>query len=57
MSKAARFTQADAKRAAAGVMAAGLPIQKVIISPNGQIEVLIGRAKAAHDNDEWSDLE
>lgn len=57
MSAPARFTQADVKRAAAGILAAGLPVAKAIIHPNGQIEVLIGKPRTAHDNDEWADLE
>ncbi len=57
MTAPARFTKADVKRAASGVQAAGLPVGKVIINPNGQIEVLIANGKPSHDNDEWADLE
>ena len=57
MSRAARFSQADVKRAIAGAIAAGQSVASYRIHPNGYIEVLLGRPKRAHDNDEWADLE
>lgn len=57
MSARARFTKADVKRAASGVKAAGIAIGKIIINPNGQIEILPADGTKAHDNDEWADLE
>lgn len=57
MAKAARFTQADIKRAVSGFIAAGLKIKSARIKPNGEIEILPATGKAAHDNDEWADLE
>lgn len=58
MGERARFTQADMKRAAAGVLAAGLNIAKIEIDPNGKIVIIPGAAK--NDNarlNEWADLE
>ena len=57
MSKPARFTKADIKRAAAGALSAGLAIGRIIIKPTGEIEILPKSGKPAHDNDEWADLE
>ena len=57
MTRPARFTKDDVRRAVTGVTAAGQPVASVRIHPNGYIELLIGRAKPAHDNDEWADLE
>jgi hypothetical protein len=56
MSAKAKFTQADVKRAVAGVVAAGLSVGRIRIAPNGNIEILPGEPKKAHDNDEWADL-
>jgi hypothetical protein len=53
----AAFTKADVKRAVAGVAAAGLPVASVKIHPNGHIEVLLGKARQAHEPGEWADLE
>lgn len=57
MAKAARFTQADLKRAVAGYLAAGLPVGPVKITAAGEIIILPASGKKAHDNDEWADLE
>lgn len=57
MSKPARFTQADVRRAVIGATAAGQPVSSVRVHPNGYIEVLFGKPKEAHQSDEWSDLE
>lgn len=42
MTAAARFTQLDLKRAAAGVRAAGLPIARVEVDREGRISVIVG---------------
>jgi hypothetical protein len=54
---AVRFTKADVRRAVTGVCAAGQPVSRVRIHPNGYIEILLGKPKREHDNDEWADLE
>lgn len=57
MSKPVRFTQADLRRAVAGVTAAGIPIGRIEIEPSsGKIVILPASGKPAHDNDEWADL-
>ena len=57
MSAPARFTKADMKRAASGVLAAGLPIAKIEIDPNGKIVIFPGTAKNDAGDSEWADLE
>ncbi len=57
MSAPARFTKADMKRATAGVLAAGLPIAKIEIDPNGKIIIIPGLAKNDAGDSEWADLE
>ena len=57
MSAPARFRQADIKRAAAGVVAAGVPIAKIEIDPSGKIVIFPGAQQTAKNLDEWSDLE
>ena len=57
MSEPARFRQADIRRAASGVIAAGLPIAKIEIDPTGKIVVIPGVPKPEAANDEWADLE
>ena len=57
MTAAARFTQADLKRAAAGVLGAGLAIAKIEIDPNGKITIIPGKPKNRGETDEWADLE
>lgn len=57
MTKPARFTKADIKRAICGAVAAGQPVSSYRIHPDGYIEVLLGKPKPQHDNDEWADLE
>lgn len=56
MSRPARFTQADLRRAIAGFLAAGLLIKSARIKPDGEIEILPVTGKPEHDNDEWADL-
>lgn len=57
MTAPARFKQADIKRAAAGVVAAGVPIAKIEIDPNGKIVIFPGTQQTPKNLDEWSDLE
>jgi hypothetical protein len=57
MTVAARFTKADMKRAVSGVIAAGVPVRKVEVDPNGKIVILIGLPnQGQEDDDEWGDL-
>lgn len=56
MSKPVRFTQADLRRAVAGVVSAGVLIGRIEIDPNGKIVILPATGKPEHDNDEWADL-
>lgn len=56
MTVPARFTQADIKRAAAGVAAAGFNIAKIEIDPNGKIVIIPGPPDKDSGPDEWSDL-
>jgi hypothetical protein len=54
----ARFTQADLKRAAAGVVAAGLAIARIEIDREGKIVIIPGATQNQSGNDnEWADLE
>lgn len=46
MTAPARFTQADLKRAAAGVRAAGLPVARVEVDRDGKIAVIVGEPEA-----------
>ncbi len=57
MTAQARFTQADLKRAAAGVTAAGLAIARIEIDPNGKIVIIPGKPTIRRDANEWADLE
>lgn len=57
MTAPVRFTKADLKRAAGGILAAGLKIARIEIDANGKIVIFPGdHAKAAEVN-EWADLE
>jgi len=53
----ARFTQADIKRAAAGVAAAGFDIAKIEIDLNGKIVIIPGSQENRQEIGEWADLE
>jgi hypothetical protein len=53
----ARFTKADLKRATAGVLAAGVPIAKIEIDPNGKITIIPGSSENRRGANEWADLE
>jgi hypothetical protein len=55
VSAPARFTQADLKRAAAGVRAAGLPVARVEVDREGRIAVIVGQP--ANDMGEEFDAE
>ncbi len=57
MTKAARFTKADVKRAASGVEAAGLRVASVQIDPNGKIVILTAQSNRVRDGAGWEDLE
>lgn len=57
MTAQARFTQADVRRAAAGVQLAGLPIQKIEIDLTGKIVIFPGVPKKDAGKNEWADLE
>ncbi|UXO93957.1 hypothetical protein Pan3_35 [Pseudanabaena phage Pan3] len=57
MTKPVRFTQADLKRAAAGVTAAGLHIAQISVEPSGKIVIIPGKPKSSRGSDEWADLE
>lgn len=58
MTAQARFTQADLRRAVAGVVAAGLGVAKIEIDREGTIVIIPGLAKQQPGNDnEWADLE
>ena len=58
MTAPARFRQADIKRAAAGVVAAGLSVVRVEIDAAGKIIVIPGKPTTSIGNDnEWADLE
>lgn len=58
MTAQARFTQGDLKRAAAGVLRAGLHVAKIEIDPTGKITIITGQPEAANDKgaSEWEDL-
>lgn len=57
MTAPVRFKQSDIKRAAAGILSAGLAIAKIQIDPDGRIVIIPGVAKHKPDNDEWADLD
>lgn len=57
MTAAVRFTQADLKRAASGVQAAGLSIARIEIDPNGKIVIIPGKPESRRGANEWGDLE
>lgn len=58
MTSPARFKQSDIKRAAAGVMAAGLSVARIEIAESGKIVIYPGKpATSARNDNEWEDLE
>lgn len=48
MTAPARFKQDDLRRAAAGVLKAGLPVARVEVDPDGKITVVVGEPDAEH---------
>lgn len=58
MTAQARFTQADLKRAVAGVVSAGQAIARIEIDREGKIVIIPGPTQTRLGNDnEWADLE
>lgn len=57
MTAAARFTQADIKRATSGVMRAGLGIAKIEIDHSGKIVIIPAGQAAKPEPSEWADLD
>ena len=57
MTAQARFREADVKRAAAGVMRAGVPIARVEIDPDGKIVIIAGQPQEGRESNDWADLE
>lgn len=57
MTAPARFKQADIKRAAAGVLSAGLQVAKIVIDANGKIVIIPGSPKESERSNEWEDLD
>lgn len=56
MTAPAKFTQADIRRAAAGVKLAGIGIAKIVIDPHGKIEIIPASHTVGKESDEWADL-
>lgn len=52
MTRVVRFTQADIRRAMMAAQQAGYQSPRVIIRPNGEIEVVTGKPNNEADNDE-----
>lgn len=57
MTARARFTQADLKRAASGIVAAGLAIARIEIDRDGKIVIIPADSGKAGNDNEWADLE
>lgn len=57
MTAPARFREADIKRAASGVIRAGIPIQRIEIDHQGKIVIIPGQPITAKESAEWADLE
>ncbi|CAB4120793.1 hypothetical protein UFOVP5_30 [uncultured Caudovirales phage] len=57
MSDAAKFREADIKRAASGVIRAGIPIARIEIDHTGKIVIIPGLPTTAKESGEWADLE
>lgn len=52
MTKPARFTQADIERAMKAARKAGFSAPRVVLRPNGEIEIVTAKAQNAAANDE-----
>jgi len=57
MTAPARITQADVKRATAGVISAGIAIARIEIDHMGKIVIIPGQPITAKESGEWADLE
>ncbi len=57
MTAPVRFKQSDVKRAAAGVILAGLDIARIEIDPSGKIVIIPGQPSNHGESGEWGDLE
>jgi len=57
MTAPARFREADLKRAAKGLLQAGVGIARIEIDPSGKIVIIPGQPDQAGDSNEWADLE
>jgi hypothetical protein len=57
MTAPARFREADIKRAASGVMSAGMTIARIEIDHTGKIVIILGQPIKVKDSGEWADLE
>ncbi|HEY8947382.1 MAG TPA: hypothetical protein VIM56_00715 [Rhizomicrobium sp.] len=59
MNKRAAFTQADLRRAVKGVKDAGVPLQRVEISPDGRIVIVAADVPAkdhTSEPNEWDQM-
>lgn len=57
MTAPARFREADVRRAASGVIRAGIPIARIEIDQMGKIVIIPGQPIEAKESGEWADLE
>ena len=53
MNKHTAFKQIDVTRAAKGALAAGLPVGRVEIDPDGKIVVVIGSSQEQAEKNDW----
>ena len=57
MTAPARFRASDLKRAAAGVLAAGIEIARIEVDQQGKIVIIPGTPQKVAESNEWADLE
>lgn len=57
MTAQGRFREADVKRAAAGVVRAGIPIARIEIDRAGNIVIIPGQPNPAKGSNDWADHE
>jgi len=57
MTARARFTKNDIKRAASGMTEAGITAFKIVIDPNGKIDIVSDPKNRPEDTSEWADLD